>query len=45
MKTLGHIWKWIIQLCGPWEGVPNAVDSHKWESKMQVWACMSSRPR
>ena len=45
MKALRYIWKWMSQLHGPEWAVPNVVDSHKWESKLQIWACLSDRPR
>lgn len=44
MKALRHIRKWMNQLWRYKPAITNVIDSHRWESKMQMWTCLSSRP-
>jgi hypothetical protein len=43
MKALRYILKWLHGLWGLDEGLSNGIDSHKWESKIEIMTNLSCR--
>ena len=43
MKTLRFIIKWLTGLWRPNECFPAVIDSHKWESKMEMIGGLAGR--
>jgi hypothetical protein len=40
---LGLIWKHLRKFCRPCENPLTGVDSHKWESKVEIFKSLSSK--
>jgi hypothetical protein len=36
MKALRHIWKWLYGWLSLPMGTPASIDSHKWQTKIEV---------
>jgi hypothetical protein len=43
MKALRHINKWLNKFWYPNVSMPAGIDSHKWDSKIEILGCLSSR--
>ncbi len=43
MKVLRYINKLLHKYCDPNVSMPPGIDSHKWDSKMEILGCLSSR--
>jgi hypothetical protein len=43
MRILRYIKKWLHELWGSGMNFPAGIDSHKWESKIEILANLSSR--
>ncbi len=43
MKVLRHINKWLQKFWEPNVSMPRGIDSHKWDSKIEILGCLSSR--
>lgn len=44
MKVLRYINKWLHKICDPNVSMSVGIDSHKWNSKMEIMGCLSNRP-
>ncbi|MDT8300717.1 MAG: hypothetical protein RQ760_04475 [Sedimentisphaerales bacterium] len=43
MKVLRYINKWLHKSWDTNVNMPTGIDSHKWNSKMEILGCLSSR--
>ena len=43
MKVLRYINKWLHKFRDPNVSMPTGIDSHKWNNKMEILGCLSSR--
>jgi hypothetical protein len=43
MRVLRFIQEWLNRLWGPGITLPTGIDSHKWESKIEILGCCSRR--
>ncbi len=43
MKVLRHINKWLHKFWDPKMNMSAVIDSHKWDSKIEILGCLSSR--
>ncbi len=43
MKVLRYINKWLHKSWDANVSMPTGIDSHKWNSKMEILGCLSSR--
>lgn len=43
MKVLRYINKWLHEFWDPDKSLPTGIDSHKWDSKIEILGCLSSR--
>ncbi len=43
MKVLQYINKWLHKIWDSNMSMTNDIDSHKWDSKIEILGCLSSR--
>jgi len=43
MKALRYILEWLHRMLGPEAGLSTGIDSHKWESKIEIMTNLSCR--
>jgi len=43
MKVFRYINKWLHKIWEPNISMQTGIDSHKWNSKMEILGCLSSR--
>jgi hypothetical protein len=43
MKVLRSINKWLHKFWNPSTSMPSGIDSHKWDSKIEILGSLSSR--
>jgi hypothetical protein len=43
MKVLRYVNKWLHKILEPNMSMTGGIDSHKWDSKIEILGCLSSR--